>query len=202
MARTGTMLNNRFAETKPSKWTDSRLVRECLDGNQDAWSALILRYKNLFFSIPLRYGLSRDEATDIFQTVCTGLISELPRLRKPGALQKWILMVTSHVCYHKKYKDQPIETKAEEISRWFQKALPAEAKEIVQKAEREQAVREAISELPPWDQELIHITFFEKTAHRFEQIAEELGADSDSIGSARRRTLGRLRRKLRGVKVS
>ena len=37
-------------------WSDARLVRACLDGNELAWSALIAKYKNLIYSIPLKAG--------------------------------------------------------------------------------------------------------------------------------------------------
>ena len=44
-----------------------RLVRECLDGDPNAWAELIDKYKNLIYSIPIKYGLTRDEAADIFK---------------------------------------------------------------------------------------------------------------------------------------
>ena len=46
-------------------WSDERLVRECRKGNQAAWSALIEKYKNLIFSIPIKFGLPREDAADI-----------------------------------------------------------------------------------------------------------------------------------------
>jgi hypothetical protein len=50
--------------------SNAKLVQECLRGKQEAWNELIDRYKNLIYSIPNKYGLSRDEAADIFQAVC------------------------------------------------------------------------------------------------------------------------------------
>lgn len=64
-------------------WPDERLVRECCKGNQAAWSALIEKYKNLIFSIPIKFGLPREDAADIFQAVCVDLLSSLPQLREP-----------------------------------------------------------------------------------------------------------------------
>ena len=83
-------------------WPDRRLVAECLKGNEEAWSVLVEKYKRLIYSIPVKYGFSPDEATDIFQAVCLELLSELPKLRKPEALPKWIIQVTSHKCFHGK----------------------------------------------------------------------------------------------------
>src|SRR5580704_10558962 len=83
-------------------WTDTRLVRECSNGNEDAWDALIEKYKRLIYSIPVKYGFNPDDANDIFQAVCLELLSELPKLRKPKALPKWLIQVASHKCFHRK----------------------------------------------------------------------------------------------------
>src|ERR1700685_1503076 len=84
----------------PAAHPDEQLVRDCVDGKHEAWSSLIDKYKNLIFSVPIKYGFSRDEAADIFQEVCLGLLSELKTVREPRALPKWLLMVTSHKCFH------------------------------------------------------------------------------------------------------
>lgn len=85
---------------------DDRLVRECLKGEEEAWAALIEKYKNLIFSIPIKYGLSQDEAADIFQAVCLEMLAELPKLRQPRALPKWLMQVTYHKCLHCKRQQQ------------------------------------------------------------------------------------------------
>ena len=79
-------------------WTDERLVAECRKGSQDAWSALIEKYKNLIFSVPIKFGLPREDAADIFQAVCLDLLSDLPQLREPRALPKWLMQMSFHKC--------------------------------------------------------------------------------------------------------
>src|ERR1700751_4757304 len=79
-------------------WSDTRLVGECLKGDENAWVALIDKYKNLIFSIAVRRGFSRDDATDIFQEVAAQLLSELVRIRKTQALAAWLIQVTSNKC--------------------------------------------------------------------------------------------------------
>ena len=54
---------------------DTRLVKECLRGEETAWSELVSKYKNLIFSIPIKYGFSQEEAADIFQSVCLDLVN-------------------------------------------------------------------------------------------------------------------------------
>src|SRR6202789_52520 len=97
-------------EEARAAWPDARLVSELLGGSEEAWRALIFKYKNLIFSIPVKYGFSADDATDIFQSVCLELLSQLPNLRNPQALPKWIMQVTAHKCFHGKRQQQRVET--------------------------------------------------------------------------------------------
>jgi len=71
---------------QPVAWNDTRLVEECLSGNEEAWSLLIDKYKALIYSIPVKYSLSQQEAADVFQSTCLELLIRLPQLREPRAL--------------------------------------------------------------------------------------------------------------------
>ena len=83
-----------------TEWSNTRIVAECLAGDERAWSALIERYKHLIYAIPIRYGAPHQDAADIFQAVCLDLFNELPRLRDAEALQGWLIRVTTNKCYH------------------------------------------------------------------------------------------------------
>ena len=76
--------------------SDEQVIGRCLKGDQEAWSALIDKYKNLIYSIPIKLGMYQD-AGDIFQSVCVDLLSELQRLREHRALPKWLMQT----CYRK-----------------------------------------------------------------------------------------------------
>lgn len=172
-------------------WPDTRLVKECLDGSEEAWRALIDKYKKLIFSIPVKYGFSPDDATDIFQGVCLELLSDLPKLRKAKALPKWIMQVTSHKCFHR--KRQMLRTETSDDDKTFYQATPARAEGILREAEEEHALQEAISGLPPRCRDLIRMLFFEDPARPYQQVAESLGIATGSIGFIRQRCLDRLR---------
>jgi len=186
-------------ETQPlgmTAWPEARLVKECLDGNEAAWSALIDRYKNLIFSIPIKYRFSREEAADVFQMVCLELLSELPHIREPKALPRWILLVTTHKCYHLKNQDRRNQEKTEGFAKTLEKALPPEAEAIVQQAQSEQHIREAISSLPDRCRELIRLLFFEEPARPYDEVARMLGLARGSIGFTRQKCLERLRQRI------
>jgi len=87
------------AKKPPAAWNDTRLVKACLSGDEEAWSLLIDKYKALIYSIPVKYGLSRQEAADVFQATCTELLVRLPELREPRALPKWLMHVANNESY-------------------------------------------------------------------------------------------------------
>src|SRR5258708_19693334 len=95
------------AEKKPrNAWDDTRLVKECIAGNEEAWSLLIDKYKALIYSIPIKYRLPPQEAADVFQSTCMELLTRLPDLREPRALPKWLMQVAHHQCYRVKRQQQ------------------------------------------------------------------------------------------------
>jgi RNA polymerase sigma factor (sigma-70 family) len=176
-------------------WSNARLVSECLRGSEEAWTALIEKYKRLIFSIPVKYGFATDDASDIFQAVCMELLSELPKLRTPDALPKWIIQVTSHKCYHQKRQQQRVDV-LDPNSHAFERNVPPRGDGILRQAEEEQDLRQAIAEMPPRCRQLVQMLFFEEPARPYQEVAEILGLAPGSIGFIRQRCLERLRKKL------
>jgi RNA polymerase sigma factor (sigma-70 family) len=178
-------------------WSDARLIRACLDGREEAWSALIGKYKNLIFSIPVRRGIPRDEAADVFQRVCLLLLAELPRLREAKALPMWLIRVTSRECSRWRRQERPFPG-SEDSAGAEQAAVDEQplADELLARHHQERALREAVLALPPRCRELVSMLFFETPARPYQEVARHLGLAEGSIGFIRGRCLGRLRREL------
>jgi len=177
-------------------WSDERLVKECVAGNEDAWRALIERYKKLVYSIPGKLGLSPSDASDVFQQVCLQLISSLPTLREPKSLPGWIVKVTAHRCFLMRARDQhmksvDLDAYGEDIPTMG--ALPDR---LLDELEQEQTLRAELSQLPPRCRELIRMLFYEAPPRPYEEVAKSLGLATGSIGFIRMRCLQRLRNRL------
>jgi RNA polymerase sigma factor (sigma-70 family) len=177
-----------------SSTEDGLLVQGCLKGNEEAWSALIDKYKNLIFSIPIKYGFSRDEAAEIFQAVCVSMLQELSQLREPRALAAWLIRITSHKCFRwKEQRNRNIDTELEET---LPDEFPKMPEELFREIEREQILREALAALSPECKLLIELLFFENPPVPYEELSKTLGLAKGSIGATRMRCLDKLRRGL------
>jgi RNA polymerase sigma factor (sigma-70 family) len=175
--------------------SDDRLIALCLKGDQQAWADLVDKYKNLIYSIPIKLGMY-DDAADIFQAVCLDLLSDLPRLRQPKALPKWLMQVCYHKCLDHRTrakKQVPLEDENADNLPPDTSVLP---EEMMAQLQREQIVRVVTSSLPPRCERMVRMLFFETPPRPYEVIAKELGIATGSIGFIRGRCLSRLRKQL------
>ncbi len=186
-------------DTQQGPRTDRELVASCLSGDEQAWSELIDRYNRLIFSIPLKQGLNRDEAADIFQAVCLDLVAELPRLRDPQALPAWLIQTTLHkVSKWRRRNDRYVPQEGTQMEN-----APAPDTDmpdtLIRELQQTQALRDAVAALSDRCQRMVHMLFFETPARPYKDVASQLGVATGSIGFLRGRCLDRLRSALEGI---
>jgi RNA polymerase sigma factor (sigma-70 family) len=183
---------------KESTWSDTHLIRACLGGSERAWTTLIERYKRLIFSIPIKYGASRDDAADIFQLVCMEMFSELSNLRKTESLKSWLITVTSHQAYHWKKRqrtgDVELDNTEDDQAPVQLASSEALAPELMAEVEREQLLRDAVAKLNERCAKMIRLLFYQDPPLPYTEVAQRLGLATGSIGFIRGRCLQRLQK--------
>ena len=198
MKNQGKPLSNKSAQPlRETTMSNARLVRDCLNGREEAWHALIDRYKSLIYSIPLKCGFRADEAAEIFQSVCLSLLSELPKIRDPQALPAWLIQVTGRRCARwRREQQQFFMADEEELEAQIEKKSQELSAEQIREVEREQMLRDAQASLSPQCRRLIEMLFYESPSRPYEEVAAALGLAKGSIGFTRRRCLESLRKHL------
>jgi RNA polymerase sigma factor (sigma-70 family) len=178
------------------QWSDLRLIDACRGGDERAWFALIDKYKRLIYSVAIKYGLTPDDAADVFQNVCVELFSDLDRLRKVDSLKAWLIRVTLNRCYHWKKQQRARGTIALEEMAHEPEEDALATPEFLEQVEKEQIVREAIRDLPERCGEMVRLLFFEEPPLPYADVAQRLGLATGSIGFIRGRCLKRLEKAL------
>lgn len=191
---TGTAARQR--KERASSSSDEKLIKACLKGDAEAWAALIDKYKNLIYSIPIKFGMYQD-APDIFQAVCVDLMSELPNLREHRALPKWLIQTCYHKCLQqRRVAGRLVELEPEHAEKPSDNVDHPLPEQMLVQLEQEQLLRAVVAEMPGRCERMIQMLFFETPPRPYDEVARELGLATGSIGFIRGRCLAQLRRQL------
>jgi len=168
------------------------LVIRAKNGDRQAWEALVGRYAPLIWSICRRYRLGNADAEDVNQSVWLMLVDRLDALREPAALPGWLATTTQRECGRVLRAARRTEPGGQVLEDSIPDEQVTVAEEELLKAERQAALREAFTCLPPGCQQLLAMLIQDPPAP-YAQISAKLGIPVGSIGPTRRRCLDKLR---------
>jgi RNA polymerase sigma factor (sigma-70 family) len=181
--------------------SDKELIQACREGDSWAWKHLLNKYEGLVYSIPLRYGLSRDDAADIAQITFTILIQSLDGLAEDSRLGPWLVTVARRHTWRllqRNRREAPDERL--EGTDLLQSAvlLGKSDAESIEHWELSEWLEAGLSKLGEPCRELLVALYFQAERSSYAEVAERLGRPVGSIGPTRARCLKRLRQVLGG----
>lgn len=171
----------------------SSLVPAAREGDQHAWNAIVERFLPLVGAIIRSHRLSQADGDDVNQTVWLRLVEHLGALREPDALPGWIRTTTRNECLRllgARGRVRPVDPQADV---GLDATVPDLAGVELVAAERRQALRDALAELPAARRDLL-LLLLEDPPPGYEEISARLGIPIGSIGPTRARALEQLRR--------
>lgn len=170
--------------------TTERLVRRCRSGDAAAWNALVRRYSAYVHTVITRaFGLSGDDAEEVFQVVWLRVYSRLEGLRDDTALKPWIRQVTLNVTRDHLDRRRALrnEVLVDDVEP-FDDRVMAELDEALD-------MHELLADLPERCHEILRRRFVGD--EKYAAIGAALGLTTGQVSGAIHRCLGRLRELLR-----
>ncbi|MCC6677926.1 MAG: sigma-70 family RNA polymerase sigma factor [Phycisphaerales bacterium] len=164
------------------------LARRAAAGDRAAWNDLIDCYKRLVYSIPRRYRLPDDVCEDVFQNTFVLLVKELPRLRDPAALTKWLMTTAHRECWRAARKARGTSLPPELAGP--DAAAPPE--ESMLRWERQHRIHLALEAVGGRCEAMLRAMFLDPARPSYSEIAERLGLALGSIGPVRARCLEKM----------
>lgn len=171
--------------------SDHEIVGLCLKGDPKAWEALILRYRRLIYSIPVKFNFTAADASDVFQAVCLKLIEHLHELKDESKVSSWLITTTTRQCIHVRSQRMRESSSEEDFEEPADAAVNVEHIQI--KTQEQQNIRNAVNKLPDRCRRLLELLYFETTNPSYEQIGKLMNMPVASIGPTRARCLEKLR---------
>lgn len=147
-------------------------IRRCLTGENDAFEALVTKYKNLVYSIALNTLIDKNEAADVTQEVFLRAWANLSRYNPEFCFKTWIARITVNHCINlnkKSRRNAPWND--EEMERVI--ADEDNPEEASLEKERHEDIRNAINSLP--DKYRILVLLFHQQSMSYQEICRITG---------------------------
>jgi RNA polymerase sigma factor (sigma-70 family) len=175
---------------------DRDLILGCRSGDVGAWQRLLDRYERLVFSVPRRYGLSREDAADITQLTFTILLQSLDTLRENSTLGAWLTTVA------RRHTWRVLDRKRREETGWYGSSsentlmLASTDTDDVKRWELTEWLDHGLSLVSKSCRDLLSALYLDPKQPSYAEVAARLGMAVGSVGPTRIRCLKRLRQVL------
>lgn len=176
--------------------SDEELLKRCRQGDENAWEEIVANYKRLVYSIPLNFGLTSDEAADVFQQTFLTLVEFLERLRPDSNLGAWLATVARRHALHRLRKRKREQVGADGDIQESSQFLKIAATDTTVDLERIQAINQGLNQIDRRCRELLIALYFDSCEPSYEEIAKRMNIAVGSVGPTRGRCLERLKEAL------
>ena len=175
--------------------TDNELVIACLEGNQEAYSELITRYKRLIYSVAYKFSRDSDEVNDLAQEAFIKIYRSLSRYDSQYRFSTWSVKVATNICLDHVRRKRLNSISLDEIENFTGKNNSPE--EYYLRKEKSQALKNAIAGLPEIYR--VPIIMYHQNGMSYKEIAEKLDKPMSIIKNRIFRARNTLKESLLGV---
>ncbi len=164
---------------------ERKLVDRCLEGDQDAWEAIVRTHARRIFGLSYRYTGRRDEAEDLTQDIFIRIYQTLWSYRSDsGSFIHWALKVSRNLIidrYRQSRRFQQFGGSPEIESMNLADDVHPSAEQTVEQAESSEILHNALHTLSPETKEAIILRDLEGMCYK--EMSEVLGVPEGTIKS-------------------
>lgn len=157
------------------------------------------KYERLVFSIPLNYGLSREDAADIVQITFSILLQSLDSLDDDSRLGAWLATVARRHTWRMMEKARREGTGKERDVAESAALIGKSGDDSVERWVLIETLHGGLSLLTEQCRKLLLALYFDPRQPSYAEVSERLGMPLGSIGPTRARCLKSLREALTNI---
>ncbi|MEW6347883.1 MAG: sigma-70 family RNA polymerase sigma factor [Thermodesulfobacteriota bacterium] len=186
---------------------DHALVRQCLEGSENAWKEFYCRFVGLIRSvITKRSWFQAEDVEDLTQTTFLNLTTALGHYDFEQSLARYVCVIAERVAIDQYRKTsaakREAETETTEVleemaAMGLTQGNPNPHDHQLETAQLVQKLREALAGLDPKCRQLVELRYLQELS--FAEIGEKTHTTENTATVQTRRCLDKLRTKLRGT---
>ena len=159
---------------------DQYIIEKIINGDTNAYSVLVDRYKDLVYTLALRMVKNREEAEEVSQDTFIKVYKSLGKFKGDSKFSTWIYKVAYNTCLDriKKYKKEHLSIQIDEFTERHLKTVET-VLDTIEKAEKSKAIKQCLELLPSDDAFLLTLFYFEEQS--LEEIAEIIGLTANNV---------------------
>ncbi|HJL19398.1 MAG TPA: sigma-70 family RNA polymerase sigma factor [Sandaracinaceae bacterium LLY-WYZ-13_1] len=173
--------------------TDEALMRAYVDGDHEAFRALFERYAPMLMRLTVRHLRSEELAREVVQQTFFQMHAARNDFRRDAKLRPWVFTIAMNlVREHYRKKKRRKETELDE----HRAEAPQRERGPLERKERAQLLRVALSKLPDTQREVVELHWFEERP--FAEVAQIVGSTEGAVRVRAHRAYKKLAEMLRG----
>jgi RNA polymerase sigma-70 factor, ECF subfamily len=173
--------------------TEKELIERCRRGDSDAFRALFEKYKDMVYSVALRYSGDPAVAQDIAQDTFLKLFSTIGSFRGDSNFDSWLYRLVVNSCFDLKRKTRRLTPLLDEVLSVLRTPDLSVLDEVL-RAELSAHVRGVVDSLAPEHRMVVVLRYTQGLS--YEEIAAILGCAPGTIASRLNRAHKVLARRL------
>ncbi len=173
---------------------DLALVDAFKRGEDSAFTALVIKYREAVYRIARRMVHSHEDASDVAQEVFIRVYRALPKFAARSALRTWLFRITINYCLdHNGRRSKDVLSGLRELL-WEPSARDNPA-EHVERRELGGVVAQAIDGLPPRQKAMVILRVYQDLPYT--EIGRIMGCAEGTVKATMFAAFGKLRKRLR-----
>jgi RNA polymerase sigma-70 factor (ECF subfamily) len=159
---------------------DQVYINKILNGNTNAFTVLVYRYKDLVFTLALRMVKNREEAEEVSQDTFIKVYNSLNRFKGDSKFSTWIYRVAYNTCLDrlKKNNRQEYTVAIDEYTEHQVKTLE-NALDALEEQEKQLAIKKCLEMLPSEDSFILTLYYFEELS--LDEISKITGLKPNNV---------------------
>lgn len=186
------------------KVEDKKLIQRALNGDQQAYTTLLKKYRNLVYNVMHKMVRNPQEAEDLTQEAFVKAFRALQNFNDEFAFSTWLMKIATNNCIDllRKNKlrtmsiDEPVHYKDEKVRFQLPDRGPTPEKQVL-KGERAAIINRAIEGLPARYRTVIVLRHRQEKS--YEEISEELNLPLGTVKARIFRAREMLNKKLKNL---